>query len=337
MRELLHGAVDRRAQRSLAGLALGLDEILRQLVGLPLRVREIRQHLVRDSAPGLLKLLFQRHAARPRSPSACAPARALALLFDQTRLGVEMRRSDCRTRCPSRCGGSSAVSWTNGSVASILAMRRIDALGFRQLLRDLLGHRGKLGSLLGGLGHASRRGSVRCPLGAAPSDGGSQLRRSIALKLARAMPISLATSSCADSRSCATRRRSAWCHGAVELDQDLSGRRPGRRRGHGSPHDRRFPAAGWSWCGPIGTILPDAVAMMSTWPTDRPATARTKNAMMVPPTARPTGEAGVSRISSAAGRNCTRDARLRARSPAWPRRRLRPTTWSPAWIWCRMA
>src|SRR5882672_8573981 len=53
-----------------------------------------------------------------------------------------------------------------------------------------------------------------------------------------------------------------------------------------------------------GTIFPDAVAMMSTLPIAAQASATTKNATIVAPTARPTGEAGVSRISSAAGKNC---------------------------------
>ena len=115
---------------------------------------------------------------------------------------------------------------------------------------------------------------------------------------------SLATSSCADSRSWLTRRRSA----SVTVP---------------SSSIRTCPAVTWSpsrtWIActiPVsrgwmvlvradGTILPDAVAMMSTLPTDPHTSARRKNAMMVPPTARPTGEAGVSRISSAAGRNCS--------------------------------
>src|SRR4051812_3071911 len=54
---------------------------------------------------------------------------------------------------------------------------------------------------------------------------------------------------------------------------------------------------------PVGTILPEAVAMMSTRPNTPHATAMTKNRMMVAPIARPAGDAGVSRISSAAGRN----------------------------------
>src|SRR5882757_7631588 len=54
---------------------------------------------------------------------------------------------------------------------------------------------------------------------------------------------------------------------------------------------------------PVGTILPDAVAMISTRPNTAHATASTKNRMIVAPIARPAGDAGVSRISSAAGRN----------------------------------
>src|SRR5882724_4350157 len=54
---------------------------------------------------------------------------------------------------------------------------------------------------------------------------------------------------------------------------------------------------------PVGTILPEAVAMMSTWPKVAHAMAIIKNRMIKAPIARPTGDAGVSRISSAAGRN----------------------------------
>src|SRR5215467_4856281 len=54
---------------------------------------------------------------------------------------------------------------------------------------------------------------------------------------------------------------------------------------------------------PVGTILPEAVAMMSTWPSVAQAIAAAKNAMIVAAIARPVGEAGVSRISSAAGKN----------------------------------
>src|SRR5437773_6222823 len=54
---------------------------------------------------------------------------------------------------------------------------------------------------------------------------------------------------------------------------------------------------------PVGTIFPDAVAMMSTWPKTAHVVAIAKNRMMVAPIIRPAGEAGVSRISRAAGRN----------------------------------
>src|SRR5580658_4363825 len=54
---------------------------------------------------------------------------------------------------------------------------------------------------------------------------------------------------------------------------------------------------------PVGTMRPCAVAMTSTEPRLAQASATTKNRMMVTAMARPTGEAGVSMISSAAGRN----------------------------------
>src|SRR5579863_5247242 len=54
---------------------------------------------------------------------------------------------------------------------------------------------------------------------------------------------------------------------------------------------------------PVGTILPWAVAMMSTWPNVAQATAIAKNKMIRPAIALPAGDAGVSRISNAAGRN----------------------------------
>src|SRR6266576_519074 len=65
---------------------------------------------------------------------------------------------------------------------------------------------------------------------------------------------------------------------------------------------------------PLGIILPEAVATMSTVPRQAQATARTKNAMTVAPIARPAGDAGVSTISSAAGRkasSCSRRRRSR--------------------------
>src|SRR5262245_40003172 len=54
---------------------------------------------------------------------------------------------------------------------------------------------------------------------------------------------------------------------------------------------------------PVGTILPGAVATISTQPSTAQVNASTKNRMIVPAMARPAGEAGVSMISSAAGRN----------------------------------
>src|SRR5215475_2029578 len=54
---------------------------------------------------------------------------------------------------------------------------------------------------------------------------------------------------------------------------------------------------------PVGTILPGAVATISTQPSTAHVNASTKNAIIVPPMARPAGEPGVSMISSAAGRN----------------------------------
>src|ERR1700722_1767464 len=65
---------------------------------------------------------------------------------------------------------------------------------------------------------------------------------------------------------------------------------------------------------PVGTILPDAVAIMSTWPKTAQITAIRKNRMIVAPMARLTGEAGVSTISSAAGRNCRAVSSRRRRS-----------------------
>src|SRR6266481_275980 len=63
---------------------------------------------------------------------------------------------------------------------------------------------------------------------------------------------------------------------------------------------------------PVGMILPGAVATMSTSPQNDQASARTKKAMMVPAMARAAGEAGVSVISSAAGRKASSCARRRA-------------------------
>src|SRR5580693_1319653 len=56
---------------------------------------------------------------------------------------------------------------------------------------------------------------------------------------------------------------------------------------------------------PVGTILPGAVAMMSMLPNDAQASATQNSAMMVKAMERPTGEGGVSTISSAAGKNAS--------------------------------
>src|SRR5262249_22096684 len=56
---------------------------------------------------------------------------------------------------------------------------------------------------------------------------------------------------------------------------------------------------------PVGMILPVAEATMSTWPKNAHASARQKRAMMLNTIVRPTGDGGVSTISSAAGRNAS--------------------------------
>src|SRR5258708_21376331 len=62
-------------------------------------------------------------------------------------------------------------------------------------------------------------------------------------------------------------------------------------------------SSGWiTLTRPVGTILPCAVAMMSIWPRQAHAMAISRKAMMDAAMARPTGDAGVSVISSAAGR-----------------------------------
>jgi hypothetical protein len=52
-------------------------------------------------------------------------------------------------------------------------------------------------------------------------------------------------------------------------------------------------------------IFPVAVATMSTLPNIAHVSATQKMAMIVAPTARPTGDGGVSAISSAAGRKAS--------------------------------
>src|SRR5580704_10233507 len=69
---------------------------------------------------------------------------------------------------------------------------------------------------------------------------------------------------------------------------------------------------GWiSLVRPPGTILPVDVVTISTLPSDAHASATQKTATMLTPIARPTGEAGVSVISSAAGRNAISASRRR--------------------------
>src|SRR5712675_1825132 len=65
---------------------------------------------------------------------------------------------------------------------------------------------------------------------------------------------------------------------------------------------------------PLGMILPGATATMSTVPMHAQPSATANTAMMVKATARPTGEGGVSTISSAAGRNASSSFRRSARS-----------------------
>jgi hypothetical protein len=70
---------------------------------------------------------------------------------------------------------------------------------------------------------------------------------------------------------------------------------------------------GWiSLVRPPGTILPVAVATISTLPNEAHATAKQKTAMMLAPIARPIGDGGLSVISSAAGRNAISCSRRRA-------------------------
>src|ERR1700674_5655613 len=65
---------------------------------------------------------------------------------------------------------------------------------------------------------------------------------------------------------------------------------------------------------PLGMILPDAVATISTWPKVAQASARQNRAMSVTPIAPASGGGGVSTISRAAGRKASsssvRDAGL---------------------------
>src|SRR5262249_1683727 len=64
---------------------------------------------------------------------------------------------------------------------------------------------------------------------------------------------------------------------------------------------------------PLGMILPGATATMSTVPMHAQSSAALKTAMMVKAMARPSGEGGVSTISSAAGRNASSSCRRSTR------------------------
>jgi hypothetical protein len=75
---------------------------------------------------------------------------------------------------------------------------------------------------------------------------------------------------------------------------------------------------GWiTFTRSLGTILPGADATMSIVPTNAQASAALNMKIIQPPTARPTGDGGVSTISNAAGRN--------ARVPLAGKRCLEPT------------
>src|SRR5258708_22790658 len=70
---------------------------------------------------------------------------------------------------------------------------------------------------------------------------------------------------------------------------------------------------GWTTLVPSdGTILPGADATMSTYARDAHRSAKQISAMIVAATPLPTGDAGVSTISSAAGRNAVSSALERA-------------------------
>src|SRR5690349_2636049 len=67
---------------------------------------------------------------------------------------------------------------------------------------------------------------------------------------------------------------------------------------------------------PVGTILPGAVATMSTVPRYDQASAQQNSRMIVAPIARPIGDGGVSTTSRAAGRKANSSARLAAGAAA---------------------
>src|SRR5262249_48628328 len=61
---------------------------------------------------------------------------------------------------------------------------------------------------------------------------------------------------------------------------------------------------------PLGTIFPGADATMAIVPQQAQASAAQNSRMMLTAVARPTGDGGVSTISSAAGRNASSSPRL---------------------------
>jgi hypothetical protein len=76
--------------------------------------------------------------------------------------------------------------------------------------------------------------------------------------------------------------------------------------------DRTTPVSnGWmTLVRPLGTIFPVVAATISIVPAHAQLTATQNSKIIVAPIARPTGDGGVSAISSAAGRNASSFARL---------------------------
>src|SRR5262249_17885924 len=75
-------------------------------------------------------------------------------------------------------------------------------------------------------------------------------------------------------------------------------------------------SSGWiTLVGPLGIILPCAEATISTSLIQAQATAAANTSPMVRPVARPTGDGGVSMISSAAGRNASSSLSRLSRGP----------------------
>ena len=251
---------------------------------------------------GLLDLLLER-LARGRDLHELALLHdPLVLLFDQFGLGVEIGDMvailDLHRLAPDRGG-----FFDQGQRRIDLGDRRRDRFGFGALLLDLLVDGRKLCQLLARPALSSTTASARRRLSDAPAGA------------ARSRGISPGLKTVAKRRQAARRRvgsrsdpaRHACARPAVTVRSSSIRTWPAVTL---SP-SRTWIAetipvsSGWMvFVRPVGTILPDAVAMMSTWPKIAQTTAIAKNRMIVAPIARPTGEAGVSRISSAAGRNC---------------------------------